>query len=158
MPRYIIIVVSFFLCFSTYSQKKKEVKKYRIKSVTVTETENGKTVNDSKTFFDANGEVIEEINYNNKDGALKLQHKYKVNSAGDITEETEFDNNGLKEKRIYKYNNLGEKTEELVYDKSDKLLKRHVYTYDSKGLKTERKTFDSSNNLISVKKYIYEYK
>jgi hypothetical protein len=154
------IFLAFFLLISllTYSQKKKEIKKYRIRSITTTDIENGKTLNDSKTIFDANGEVVEEINYDNKDGSLKSHHKYKVNSEGDITEDAEYDKAGLKEKKIYKYNSLGEKTEELIYDKNEKLQKRHVYTYDSKGLKTERKTFDGANAVISVKKYTYEYK
>jgi hypothetical protein len=158
MFRKISIVVLLLLSFATYAQKKKEIKKYRIRSVTTTEVENGKTLNDSKTIFDANGEVVEEINYDNKDGSLKSHHKYKVNSDGDVTEDAEYDKSGLKEKKTYKYNGLGEKTEELIYDRNEKLQKRHVYSYDGKGLKTERKTYDAANTLLSVKKYTYEYK
>src|SRR5687767_405428 len=117
------IFIAFLLLISmlSYSQKKKEIKKYRIRSITTTDIENGKTLNDSKTIYDSSGEVVEEINYDGKDGSLKTHHKYKVNSEGDVTEDAEYDKNGLKEKKIYKYNSLGEKTEELVYDKHEKL-------------------------------------
>lgn len=157
MLRKTVILLLFLMSLVTYAQKKKEIRKYKIKSVTVTETENNKTLNDGKTVFDANGETVEEMNYD-KDGSLRSHHKYKLNAQGEIIEDTEYDKEGLKEKRIIKYNSLGIKTEELVYDKSEKLLKRHMYTYDGKGLKIERKTYDGANKVISVKKYVYEYR
>src|ERR1700741_499661 len=86
------------------AQKKKEVKKFGIRSVTVTETEAGKTITDTKTSFDSNGEVSEEVNYD-KSGALKSTTQYKYNKNGDPVEETEYDDKKqLKEKRIIKYN------------------------------------------------------
>jgi hypothetical protein len=149
-----LALVLFLVNFSV-AQKKKELKKYGIRNITVTETHGSKTVNDSKTTYDSNGEVIEEINYD-KEGAVKTTVKYKNNKDGDVIEESEYDDkNALKEKRQYKYNGLGEKVEELVTDKDNKVIKKSVYTYDSKGFKTEKKTYDANNNLISSKKYTY---
>jgi hypothetical protein len=140
---------------SAFSQKKKELKKYGVKAIIVTEAHGAKTVNDSKTIYDANGEVIEEVNYD-KDGNIKSTIKYKNNKDGDVIEESEYDEkNNLKEKKQYKYNGLGEKIEELLLDKDNKVVKKSVYSYDSKGFKTEKKTYDAGNNLISTKKYTY---
>ena len=153
-------ILSLLLLLSTlcFSQKKKEIKKAGIKSISVTETHGNKTITDSKIFYDSNGNILEEINYD-KEGALKSTTKFKYNSSGDIIEETEYDDkNTLKEKRLTKYNNLGEKVEELILDKDNKQLKKNIITYDSKGFKTERKTYDANNVLVSTKKYNYTFK
>jgi hypothetical protein len=153
-----IVCVMIFLSTFCFSQKKKEIKKAGIKSISITETHGNKTITDSKLFYDSNGNILEEINHD-KEGALKSITKYKYNSSGDIIEETEYDEkNILKEKRLTKYNNLGEKIEELILDKDNKQLKKNIITYDSKGFKTERKTYDANNVLVSTKKYSYSFK
>ncbi|MCE3225845.1 MAG: hypothetical protein K0S32_396 [Bacteroidetes bacterium] len=149
------VILALFLVNVSFGQKKKEIKKYGVRAIVVTETHGSKTVNDSKTTYDGNGEVIEEVNYD-KEGTIKSTVKYKNNKDGDVVEEAEYDEKGaLKEKRQYKYNGLGEKVEELVTDKDNKVLKKSVYTYDSKGFKSEKKTYDANNNLVSTKKYTY---
>ncbi len=150
----------FFLCcsVSAYTQSKKDIKKNNITSVTVTETSNGKTINDEKTSYDDKGELIEKAEYT-KEGILKKLTKKKLNNLGDVVEEEEYDEkNNLKEKTVIKYNALGDKKEELVYDANKKLVKKHVYLYDTKGLKTERKTLDPAGKLVSSKKYTYTFK
>lgn len=143
---------------TTIAQSKKDIKKNKIGSLTVTETSGSKTINDSKTTYDENGEVIEKSEYN-KDGILKKTMKYKMNNLGDVVQEEEYDEkNSLKEKTIISYNASGDKKDELVYDSNNKLVKKHVYVYDKKGLKTERKTYDASGKLISSKKYTYTFK
>ena len=93
----VLILVLVILSLAGFSQKKKEIKKNRIKSIVVTDTENGKTINDSKTIYNTNGEVIEEVNYD-KTGQVKSILKYKYNSEGDVLEEAEYDpKNQLKE-------------------------------------------------------------
>ena len=88
-----------FVCFS---QKKKEIKKLGIKSQVVTETVNGKVINDSKTVYDKNGQITEDWNYD-KDGHLKSITKYTYNKDGNVIEEYEFDGkNVFKEKRVMK--------------------------------------------------------
>jgi len=142
----------------TVAQKKKELKKYGIKTIVATETHGGKTITDSRSVYNSAGLLIEETNYN-KDGLLKSVTRYKYNSDGDVLEETEFDDkNNVKEKRTYKYNGLGEKTEELVNTADGKQLKRTVYTYDSRGFKTGKDTYDAANNLVSSKRITYSTK
>jgi hypothetical protein len=153
----IILIFIVFSFLVLYSQSKKEVKKFKIKSVIVSETIGTKTVFESKTVFDKNGETMEEVNYN-KDGEVKSTHKFKRNSEGDVIEETEYDSkNALKERREVKYNSMGEKSEEYFYGADSKLIKKHSFTYNKFGLKTERKVFDASNKLIALKKYQYTY-
>lgn len=153
-----LLFTCLLVSYTTNAQSKKEIKKNKISSVTVTETSGSKTINDSKTTYDENGEVIEKSEYN-KDGVLKKTMKYKMNNLGDVIQEEEYDEkNTLKEKTIISYNANGDKKDELVYDSNGKLIKKHVYVYDKKGLKTERKTLDAAGKLVSVKKYTYTFK
>lgn len=158
MCKAFLIPIFIIIGFQSFSQSKKDIKKNKIATIVVTETANGKTIDDSKVSYDVNGEIIEKSEYL-KDGTLKKTVKYKLNNLGDVVEENEYDEkNTLKEQTIISYNALGDKKEELVYDGNKKLLKKHVYIYNSKGLKTERKTFDSSGKLVGTKKYTYTFK
>ena len=172
-----LITCSLFiiLTFQTFAQSKKEVKAHKIKASMTTIIENGKTINDAKTLFDAKGNEIEKTEYN-KEGAIKSVHKFKYNSDGDELEDEQYDatnklvekkqNDNLVEqmneqevkhveKKITKYKLLGEKTEEAYFDGLGKSTKKHTYVYDGKGLKTERKTLDADGKVISVKKHVY---
>jgi len=150
----LIIVLLLSFC-GAFAQKKKDIKKAGIKTITTTEVHGTKTFNDSKETYDANGNKTEEVNYD-KEGNLKGTKKTKYNKDGDPVEETEYDEkNNVKEIVYTKYNSLGEKTEEMYVDRDKKQFKKYVYSYDAKGFKTERKCYDGSNVLISTKKYTY---
>lgn len=139
------------------AQKKKEIKKMGIKSVVVTQTKEGKSIFDNKTFFDKEGRVLEEINYDSL-GQFKSHVKYNRNIKGDVVEELLLDRNGkIIQKNVLKYNKLQQKTEELVYDGENALLLKHSYFYDKTGLKTERKTYSGNGALVSTKKYTYQF-
>jgi hypothetical protein len=140
------------------AQSKKSIKKNNVRSVSIVDLENGKTLNSHRALYNKDGEVLEESDYD-KEGNLKWVKKYKYNSEGDVTEEEENDiKNNTVEKHIYKYNSLGEKTEEQVWDGSGKVLRTHYYSYDGRGLKTERKTVDATGKTVSVKRYNYTFK
>lgn len=154
----ILIIALLISCGVCSAQKKKDIKKAGIRTITTTETQAAKTFSDSKVTYDANGNIIEEINYD-KEGNLKSTKKFKYNKEDDPIEEIEYDEkNAVKEIRLTKYNSLGEKTEEQYLDKDKKQFKKYVYTVDAKGFKTERKHYDATNTLISTKKYAYGYK
>lgn len=158
MLRFLFCFLSFMCISLCYTQSKKEVKKFKIKTVNTTETDSLKTINDYNVVYDNNGEVIQETTYN-KDGTFKATHKYKYNSKGDEIEEFEYDStNVLKEKKTTKYNALGDKSEELFFDKDQKLFKKNIFAYDGKGLKTIRKTFNGAGKLLITKKYTYTFK
>lgn len=157
MRNFLIIISALITLSFIPLQSKKEVKKHNLKSVTVTETSNGKTLNEEKTIFYKNGEIAEELNYN-KEGILKSVVKYKRNKEGDVTEEYEYDSkNQLIERKEIKYNNLEEKYVEYVYNGDSKLIKKSIYTYNKQGLKIQKTTYDAANIIISVKKFDYEY-
>lgn len=150
----ILIIFSFYFLIA---QSKKEIRKLKIKSITVSETSNAKTNYESKALYDKNGEIVEETDFS-KEGIIKSTHKYKRNKDGNVIEETEYDGrNQLIEKKEIKYNALGEKTEELSYNEANKLLKKSTIVYNNQGLKIEKKIYDASNKLTSVKKYQYTY-
>jgi hypothetical protein len=158
MHKYRIILILLLLNFISIAQKKKELKKFGIQTITTVETRNGKTFNDKQLTYDKLGEKIEEINYD-KDGNLKNTIRYKYNKEGDVIEEIEFDSKALLvEKRTMKYNALKEKTEEIAIDREGKIQRRSIFSYNANGLKTEKKVYDGSNNLLFLKKYIYGHK
>ena len=100
MQRHFLIILIVLFQLSVYAQSKKEVKKHKIKASAVSVIENGKTINESKTIFDANGNEIETTDYS-KDGTIKAIHKTKYNSEGDEVEDEQYDaNNKLVEKKL----------------------------------------------------------
>jgi hypothetical protein len=140
-----------------YAQSKKDVKKNGIKSVTIVDNENGKMLNNKVTYYDKSGETVEETDYD-KDGSIKVIHKYKFNKDGDVIEEEEHDAKTKSvERHVYKYNGLGERIEEQILDSNGKKIKTHFYTYNAKGLKTERKTVDANGKVTSVRTYNYTF-
>lgn len=173
MKRLSFLLILTLWAHTSFAQKKKEMKKNGIKTLTITEvyanygteelplpTEeqpNTKTLLAEKNFFDREGRVTEKWNYT--EGVLKSVTRYKYNSENEVTEETAYDDkNVLQEKQSIKYNAKGQKIEELVTDKAGKQLKKHIYSYAANGLKTERKTYNATNILVLTKKYTYDYK
>jgi len=154
---YFVFLLS-LCCLGSFAQKKKDIKKYGIKSVTSTQTQGTKTIKDSQLTYNSNGQLVMEIKYD-EEGALLSTTKYKYNFEDEVIDETEYDEkNILKEKRTMKYNTLSQKTEELVTDKEGKQIKKFMYTYDAKGLRTEKKIYDAKNTLMITKKIVYAYK
>ena len=153
---HLLLLLSFFT--SINAQKKKEIRKHHVKTLTIMTSEHGKTMKDSRLTFNPDGSTLEEIKYT-AEGIVKSITKFKYNSEGDVTEELEYDGkNNLLEKRLTKYNLLGEKSEELTTDKNGKQIKKVLFVYDHKGLRIEKKTFDANNILQTVKKNLYTYK
>lgn len=190
------IIVSFLVILlftsSIYSQSKKEkkaIKTYGIKAITeyVTETVNGKEITrkDSYKTFDKNANVTYSEEYF-KDGKLKHKETNKLDSKGNILEESvydaaesralkiykkvykydseenkieesEFDENGkLMKKTENTYNSSNEKVSETEYNSEGKINKKTSYTYDSKGLRATKTETDSNNQVISKRLYKYE--
>src|SRR4051794_37982953 len=96
------IVLITVVCSSVDAQKKKEIKRLKIKSVKtmVTETVDGKEATrlDMLERFDGNGNKTEETSYN-KDGSLKKKETAKYNKNNDKTEEVHYDEKGLVTKK-----------------------------------------------------------
>lgn len=156
--KYVIVFLLSLAVLSSGAQKKKEIKKYGIKTITSTKTQGTKILKDEKLTYNSSGLLIEEIKYDDQ-GNQAFITRYKYNIDEDVTEENLYDSkNVLTEKRVMKYNILSQKMEERVSDKAGKQIKRFTYVYDSKGLRTEKKTYDAANVLVTTKKIVYGYK
>jgi len=126
------------LCFSMqplHAQKKKAVLEKHIRSVTVYnedyEKNNGRQVKDSYTRYDDDGNVVEEIEYDEY-GKEKKHELYEYDAEGNKIKETHLTPKGTKALVIeYKYEN-GLKKEKIVYNGSGKMILRKKYIYEYK--------------------------
>jgi antitoxin component YwqK of YwqJK toxin-antitoxin module len=103
----------------------------KIKSIIVTEEKYDmlikKQYKDSETYYDAHGNVVENITY--KQGKVDKHFKYQYDAENNKIKEEEFDVSGrIKETSEYKYEN-GLRTEKTVYDPNKKLKSKKIYVY-----------------------------
>lgn len=105
-------------------------------------------------------EIIEHPGGNTDNSPQKKYKKttWKFNTAGDKTEEVEYDAAGnVTKKTTCAYNVKGERVFEMEYDGAGKLLKKTAYSYDKKGLRTEKKVYGPNDVLEKHVKYTYTY-
>ena len=160
--RLLLSSISLLCLFSFYSvaQSKKNIKKNKVKSTSVTTTEDVKgaqqTFKDTYEEYDSDGNTIVDIEYN-PDGTVKKKETYKFNKNGDVLEHVVYGTQGeIKKSTTMKYSALFDKIEELRYEgASNKLVEREVYTYNAQGQRTSEVTLDDKGVLI--KKAIYTY-
>jgi hypothetical protein len=103
----------------------------KIKSITVFEAKSntlvGKQYKDSETWFDQQGNIVEEIVY--REGRIKKHFKYQYDQNGNKIREEEFDPYGkLKESTEYKFES-GLRVEKIVYDPNHKVRLKRSYVY-----------------------------
>jgi hypothetical protein len=116
------------------SAQDKKAQKHNLKTITVYEQKSekgkmGKSLPESQTSYDAQGNVIDEVEYSN--GKVSKHVSYQYNENNDRVRETEFDNLGNKIKVTeYKYSD-GLKTEKAVYNGSGQLLSKKTYKYET---------------------------
>lgn len=116
-----------------HAQKKKTVIEKQIRAVTVYnedyEKNNGRPVKDSYTRYDEQGNVLEEIEYDEY-GKERKHVLYEYDSEGNKTKETNLTPKGTKASVIeYKYEN-GLRKEKIVYNSSGKIVLRKKYVYE----------------------------
>ena len=147
-----------------FAQKRKEIKKYKIKSVTEWTTlyESGKvsaTFKSQYTAFNKEGKTIEDTEFN-RDGTLKKKETVTYNKNSDKVEETKFDNEQSQPKEkgtkkiSYSYNGDNEKTEEIRF-LENKMVKKSVFQYNSLGEKTAELIYDENSKLKKKHLFIY---
>jgi antitoxin component YwqK of YwqJK toxin-antitoxin module len=126
---YLILMFMSF-CFSMAGQKKPDSKP-KIKSLTVLEEKYDmlvrKQFKESETYYDSNGNIIEEITY--KQGKVNKHFKYQYDSDDNKIREEEYDPSGrLMEYSEYKIEN-GLRVEKIVYEPNKKPKSRKEYQY-----------------------------
>ncbi len=135
MKQLFLITLLLITTFNINAQSTKKIKSQKIKSITVWEskykTPNAKENKESVSKFDQNGNLIDEITY---------------------------DNTGkFKEHISYKYNQNNKKINETYYTQKGNITKIIKYTYNEENLKTEKNVYDGNNKLKSKKRYVYKY-
>ncbi len=108
-----------------------QVTREKIKSLIVTEEKYDmlvkKQYKESETYYDAGGNVIEDIAY--KQGKVNKHFKYQYDVENNKIKEEEFDSAGkLIETSEYKIEN-GLRTEKTVYDNNKKIKSKKFYKY-----------------------------
>jgi antitoxin component YwqK of YwqJK toxin-antitoxin module len=124
----ILMFTSFYL--SGAGQKKPDSKP-QIKSIIVLEEKYDmlvrKQYKESETYYDSNGNILEEITY--KQGKKNKHFKYQYDSDNNKIREEEYDPSGrLMEYSEYKIEN-GLRVEKTVYEPNDKPKSIKVYQY-----------------------------
>ncbi len=150
------LILLCFISLNVFSQKKKDIITYQIKTIKEINIKDGKTIFDNISTYNKNGKIIEEQKYDSL-GKLKAVFKYKYNAYNHVIEQNLYSSdNTLVEKITTLYNKYGLKTSEQHFNIKNKIIKKHLYFYNTKGLKTERKTYDSLNVLVLTKKFSYQ--
>lgn len=154
-------------CLCLFSQSKKDVKNYRIKSLTewITVTENGKEIKYKDTFtsWDKNGNMTMKAEYY-RDGTIKKKETATFDSKGNKLDETFFEPKTAGEKTdkyerfTYKYDEDENKIEEVEYDASGKVLSKKASSYNSYGHKIAEVTFDGNGKATKKSTYLYNSK
>ena len=87
-----------------------------------------------------------------------LKYRYKYDTDGKLTEETELDGAGnVLSKTTYQLNSRGKPAVETWFSGDGKMLGKVVYSYNQRGLKIQEQSYGSSNELKETKNYEYRY-
>ena len=148
-------------CLGTFAQSKKEVKKFSIKSCTVTITSldsagKEKSFTDSYNAFDKNGKVVEEKEFDHN-GNFRKHESHKYNKNSDETEWTEFDERGNMVRRtVTEYNSNNDKKTESVYDGKGLLTEKTQFSYNPDGEKISELITDVSGKTMTRSIFVYD--
>jgi hypothetical protein len=123
----IILMLSGFILANGQKQSSEN----KIKSLIVLEEKHdmliSKQYKESETYYERNGNIIEQVNY--KNGKITKHFKYQYDSDNNKIKEEEYDPSGkLIESSEYIIEN-GLRTEKTVYDTNKKVKSKKVYQY-----------------------------
>jgi hypothetical protein len=127
---YTLIILMIFGIYNPANSQKSQTKP-KVKSIVVSEEKFNTLIKrqykESETFYDANGNLMEEITY--KEGKVNKHFKYQYDTESNKTREEEYDPSGkLIEFSVYKIEN-GLRTEKIVYDGNNSLKSKKTYSY-----------------------------
>lgn len=117
--------------YSTNEKNKATFTANKVKSIVEYEQKFDKAFSnsekESETYFDAKGNIIEEIEY--KDGKINIHIKYQYDANNNLISETELNSAGkVSKKTEYKYSgNL--RIEKTEYDGNNKMKSKKTYQY-----------------------------
>lgn len=99
--------------------------------------------------------VVKEWNTNVQTNVRVLDHVTTYNADGQKIEEIEYNLEGQKWRERYEYDTNGFKTKELLYDSLNKLVSVKKFEYNEFGKKKVTYTYNAKGSLVSVKNYEY---
>ena len=99
--------------------------------------------------------VVKEWNTDVRTNVRMLDHVTTFNADGQKIEEIEYNSEGLKWRERCEYGTNGKKVRELIYDGHNRLVQVKKYQYNEYGKKTITYTYNSQGKLIAVKNYEY---
>lgn len=99
--------------------------------------------------------VVREWNTDVRTNVRMLDHVTTFNAEGQKIEEIEYNSEGQKWRERYEYGTNGKKVRELIYDGHNRLVQVKKYQYNEYGKKTITYTYNSQGKLISIKNYEY---
>ena len=99
--------------------------------------------------------TVKEWNIDAGTNQKVLDHVTVYNGMGKKTEESEYDQKGLKWKKLYEYSGDGQLLRVLVYDSSNKLDNIRKFEFNALGRKKTEYVYDSKGKLKRCK--VYEY-
>lgn len=159
MKAFYLFIIFFSISIGSFSQSKKEIKEAGIKSKTEKTqiTEKGKSVTFTESIekYDADGNVIELIEYE-ENGDTKKHIVYSYNEKGKLIKESKINPITKKEKSYieYVYGEKNKLVKQTEY-RNNKLYTTTEYSYEGE-FKTLKRVFNSKNKLIESKIYTYE--
>lgn len=142
---------------SVGAQSKKQLAKQNIRSRIAWEIDyentKDKEFKESDRIFDENGEIIEEIEYDEA-GRITSHKKFEYNEDGKTIKEISISPKGkIKNYIEYEYN--GKRLiNEVFYDSKGNIKKTAKYKYEG-DLKIEKAQYDSNGKLIYKRRYEY---
>ena len=99
--------------------------------------------------------VVKEWNTDVRTNVKMLDHVTTFNADGQKIEEIEYNNEGQKWRERYEYSANGKKVRELIYDRHNRLVQIKKYQYNEYGKKTITSTYNAQGKLIAIKNYEY---
>ena len=111
---YLLLAIALLSWGTVFSQSKKDIKKNKVKTVSVSKTftKDGKEITLKESFnkYDADGNMVEEINYD-ENGTVKGHQSFVYTKNGDKTEEAHYEIIGLSKlkKEIARLRKAGKK-------------------------------------------------
>lgn len=100
--------------------------------------------------------VVKEWNTDVRTNVRILDHVTTFNADGQKIEEIEYNSEGQKWRERYEYGTSGKKVRELIYDAHNRLIQVKKYQYNEYGKKTITYSYNSQGKLIAIKNYEYK--
>jgi len=99
--------------------------------------------------------VVKEWNTDPKGSSKVLDHVTTYNAEGQKIEEIEYNTSGQKWRKRFEYGANGKVSKELVYDERNRLQTYKTFEFNEFAKKKTQYTYNAKGKLLSIKQYEY---